>query len=157
MVCLKCDHGRPKAAKSSESFSENQLENVGYRENSSVSSFRSDHTYVNIQTSSWRHGQIQNNGANMWRSVEESEEHSYLNSMNKASDFVDFPIAGGLSDLSRDAEKREKWKLEMIDRSKGVFKAKSDAQPTSISTQRRLEFPKYADDEEMAEWFGPGK
>ncbi|XP_024028778.1 uncharacterized protein LOC112093808 [Morus notabilis] len=156
MVCLKCDHRRPKAANSSES-SENQLENVGYRENSRVSSFHSDHTDVNIQTSSWRHGQIQNSSANIRRSVEESEEHSYPNSMNEASDFVDFPIAGGLSDLSRDAEKREKWKLEMIDRSKGVFKAKSDAQPTSISTQRRLELPKYADDEEMAEWFGPGK
>lgn len=154
MVCLKCDHRRSKASTSSES----RLQNGGYQESSRFSSFQGDHSSVNIQTSSWGQGQNRNIGANMWRSAEEEiEEHGYPNSRNEASVFADFPIIGGLNDLSQNAEKRDRWKLEMIRWSKVNFKAKRNDELSSANFHRRLEFPKSADDDEMAEWFGPGK
>ncbi|PON75294.1 zinc finger protein [Parasponia andersonii] len=158
MVCLKCDHKRPKAANSSGTSAKNDLENVGYRENSRLRFVEGDHADVNSQKSLRRHKQNRNNGSHMWRSVgEENEGYSHPNSRSEASGFADFPITGGKSDLSQNAEKRDRWKSEMLERSKGTFKAeKDDDKLISASIQRRLELPKSADDEEMAEWFGPG-
>lgn len=158
MVCLKCDHRRPKAASSSET-SENQLENVGHREDSRLRFVKDDHTNVNIQTSPRQHRHKQYNSTNMGRSWEEdSEDISYPNLRNEDSGFVDFPIAGGKSDLSQNEGKRDRWKSEMLERSKGTFKAeKEDNELRTASIQRRFEFPKSAADEEMAEWFGSGK
>ncbi|KAF4355443.1 uncharacterized protein LOC115714361 [Cannabis sativa] len=147
MVCLKCDHRRQKAMNSSE---RSDLENVRYC-NSRSMNVEGDNADNNI---------CRNNSANMWRFVEEeNEECTHPKSKNEASGFVDFPIAGGKTDLSQNAEKRERWKSEMLERSKGTFKATEDdgdeLRPARL--QRRSEFAYSADDEEMAEWFGPGK
>ncbi|XP_062110191.1 uncharacterized protein LOC133822011 [Humulus lupulus] len=163
MVCLKCDHRRQKAVNSSESYAKSNLENVRYS-NSRLTNVEVYNADNSIQTSVQRSGLCRNNSANVWRFVEEeNEECTYPKSKNEASGFVDFPIAGGKSDLSRSAEKRERWKSEMLERSKGTFKAKDDDDDDNgdelrpACLERRSEFPYSADDEEMAEWFGPGK
>ncbi|KAF3432121.1 hypothetical protein FNV43_RR26860 [Rhamnella rubrinervis] len=154
MVCLKCDHRRPKAENSSKGYGEPLLEHGGCHENNEFRFLRGN-TDVNTQPALQQHGQIGDESADMWRFVEdESGECSRSKSLNAGSGFVDFPIAGGKSDLSQNEEKKERWKLEMLERSKGTFKAKNDDEFESASIHRSLESSESTEDEEMAGWFG---
>ncbi|KAA8529008.1 hypothetical protein F0562_033504 [Nyssa sinensis] len=91
MVCLKCDHRRPKAA----NFADNPVQPQ----------------HEDRQTG--------NRGVNRWRFVEdESRDHDGSNLGNGVPGFEDFPIAGGKSELSRNAQKQERWKMEMAERSR---------------------------------------
>ncbi|KAL5568907.1 hypothetical protein UlMin_025482 [Ulmus minor] len=156
MVCLKCDHRRPNAGNSSET-PENPLENGQYGYNSRSRFVRDENTDDN-QPPLQHHRQYANRVADMWRYGElDGEERTIPASLNDASGFVDFPIVGGQSDLSQNAGRIDEWKLEMLERRKGTFKAKSDDDFTSVRTQRRFEISGSTDDdEEMAEWFGGG-
>ena len=157
MVCLKCDHRRPKAEISSEASGEPLLEHGGCRENNKFR-FSRGNTDGNTQPSLRQRRQIRDDGADMWRFVEdESGECSRSKSLNEGSGFVDFPIAGGKSDFSQNEEKKERWKLEMLERSKGTFKGKNDDESESASIHKSLESSESTDDEEMAGWFGHGK
>lgn len=157
MVCLKCDHRRPKAENSSEASGERLLQHGDHHENNKFRFSRGD-TDVSTQPSFQQCRQSQDKCADVWRFVvDESEEYGCSKSLNEASGYVDFPIAGGKSDLSRSAEKKERWKLEMLVRSKSTIKTKSDDEFESTSTSSGVEYPESTDDEEMAGWFGHGK
>ena len=95
----------------------------------------------------------------MRRFVEDnSEVYDGSSSWNKDSGFVDFPIAGGKSDLSQNAERREKWKSEMLERSKSTVRTRPELDEfRSTGFRRMLDFTESTDDEEMAEWFGQVK
>ena len=152
MVCLKCDHKRPKAANSSDTSAQNLIEHAGCTENRRSKFDGGGSAEANTQTNVPQ--ETRNHSAFMWRSMEEERrEHAYSNSRNEASDFVDFPIAGGKSELSKDKENRERWKSEMVERRKVI----KDDEFESPKIPRMLDLPKYAGDEEMAEWFGPAK
>ena len=95
----------------------------------------------------------------MRRFVEDnSEVYDGSSSWNEDSGFVDFPIAGGKSDLSQNAQRREKWKSEMLERSKSTVRTRPElAEFRSTGFPRMLDFTESTDDEEMAEWFGQVK
>ncbi|XP_030448048.1 uncharacterized protein LOC115670830 [Syzygium oleosum] len=153
MVCLKCDYRRPKASNSNGS---SQWEH-------DVGSHHRGHGAVedrNSMCSPRRNSQIR--VANRWRFVDEengvAEKPKLTNSLNNVSGILDFPIAGGLSDLSRDTEKRETWKLKMLERSRMATEEKANPdEPRSSRIYRKSESPDFEDDEEMADWFGGGK
>ncbi|KAJ6771826.1 RAN BP2/NZF ZINC FINGER-LIKE SUPERFAMILY PROTEIN [Salix koriyanagi] len=133
MVCLKCDHRRPKAS------------------NSFKSSTEPEHGTGGV------HGTYHKRGADVWRFVEEEREDNHSISSNEGVRFVDFPIAGGKSILSQNAQERERWKLEMWGRSKGaVHVEEGEKEFERANTQRRFKYLESTDDEDMAEWFGHG-
>lgn len=91
--------------------------------------------------------------SNMWRFVEDSDDYARPSSWDE----VDFPIAGGKSDLSQNEQRRERWKLEMQERSKGTIRARpKDDEFRSAHFPRTRDFPESTDDDEMADWFGHG-
>lgn len=154
MVCLKCDYRRPKASNASKisiqlehdsrgNLNHNRLKFLyGENEVSDPKSVVSDRVNRSI-------------GADTWRFVEEEREDCYSVSWNENSRFVDFPIAGGKSSLSQNAQKKERWKLEMLERSKTTARTKeNDEEFECASAQRRLNFLESTDDEDTAEWFG---
>lgn len=157
MVCLKCDHRRPKTANSSETSSEPLLANGGHNGNNRLR-LSGCGSGVYTPPSVQQHRQSQNRRADVWRFEEdEKEECIHSNSGNEDSRFVDFPIAGGKSDLSQSEEEKARWKFEMLERSKGTFKAKNEDEFGSVRIHRSLEPPESTDDEDMAGWFGHGK
>ncbi|KAF8040126.1 hypothetical protein BT93_B2374 [Corymbia citriodora subsp. variegata] len=152
MVCLKCDYRRPKAS---------NLNGSSQREHN-VGNHHQGHGAVEDRNSMWsprRNRQVR--VANRWRFVDEgngvTEKPKLTNSLDEASGFLDFPIAGGTSDVSRDTEKREMWKLKMLERSRMTAEQKENPdEPRSSRIYRKSESPDF-EDEEMAEWFGSGK
>lgn len=158
MVCLKCDHKRPKAAHSSEASAEPVREDGGYPNNNSMNFVGGD-SDVNDQSYAGQCRQSQDRGVGMWRFVDEGDDDgSHSKSWNEASGFVDFPIAGGKTELSRNLQKRDKWKLKMLERSKGGMRdMANDDGSRSASIPRSLELSDCTDDEEMSDWFGDGK
>ncbi|KAB2620064.1 hypothetical protein D8674_037024 [Pyrus ussuriensis x Pyrus communis] len=150
MVCLKCDHKRPKAAHSSEASAEPVHDNGSYPRTKSLSS---PHT-----TETSQYGRSRTRGADKWRFVNEEEDDcNRSNSWNEASGLVDFPIAGGRTELSQNPKKRDLWKLKMLERSKGALTNKANNNESSVNIPKRLELSDSTDDEEMSEWFGDGK
>ncbi|KAL9352644.1 hypothetical protein Peur_055324 [Populus x canadensis] len=156
MVCLKCDHRRPKASNCLKSSTELEHGKGGNPEQSRLKFLHSgneaaDHKFVGV------HGTHHNRGADVWRFVEEEREDNHSISSNEGVRFVDFPIAGGKSSLSQNAQKRERWKLEMLERSKGGVHVEEDEKEFEYAnTQRRFKYLESTDDEDMAEWFGHG-
>lgn len=150
-MCLKCDHKRQKAANSSVTSAQNVVEHAGCRESRRMKFICGDGPDVhtgNVQQ------EARNHSAFMWRAMEEERrENAYSNSIYEASDFVDFPIAGGKSELSKDKKTRERWRSEMMERGKVIRNDEFEFP----SIPRIFDLPKYVGDEEMAEWFGPAK
>lgn len=96
----------------------------------------------------------------MWRFIEdESKDGAELNLQNQSSAFVDFPIAGGKSDFSQNIEKRERWKLEMLERSRTTFREKKNSAECRSRSSKEKEVGLFecTDDQEIEEWFGSGK
>jgi hypothetical protein len=157
MVCLKCDYRRPKALNTSDTSAQPPHDNEGYNSKSGKS-------FVKVKTENNDHPSVGQNGSrdrgsNTWRFVQDnSEDYARSSSWNEDSGFVDFPITGGKSDLSQNAQRRESWKSEMLERSKGTtIPRPEDDEFRSTCFPRSLEFPESTDDEEMAEWFGHRK
>ncbi|XP_059649698.1 zinc finger protein VAR3, chloroplastic-like [Cornus florida] len=140
MVCLKCDHRRPKASNHADDSTQPSHSSGSY----------------NYTQPSFRQGrQSGNRGVDMWRFVEdESEENDGSNSWNEIPGPVDFPIIGGKSDLSRNMQKQESWKMEMAERSGKAARARVNAHEFKSAITQSAEFLESTDDEEMAEWFG---
>lgn len=81
-----------------------------------------------------------------------SNECSGPSSWDEGLGFVDFPINGGKSDLSRNAPRQERWKMEMEIQSRSGSREPRDGIP------KKIEFlTDEDDDDEMAEWFEGGK
>lgn len=150
MVCLKCDYRRPKASNTSDTSAQPRHDNGGYHNKSEV-------TDINDQPSVGQNKKSLYKDSNTWRFVEDSDDYARSRSRDEDSGFVDFPIAGGKSDLSQNAQRRERWKLEMQERSKGTIRARpEDDEFRSAHVPRTRHFPESADDDEMADWFGHG-
>ncbi|KAI3431222.1 uncharacterized protein J3R85_007956, partial [Psidium guajava] len=146
MVCLKCDYRRRKASNSN-GFSQWEHD---------VGSHHRGHGAIRDRNS-MRSLRV----TNRWRFVDEenrvAEKPKLTNSSND-SGILDFPIAGGMSNLSRNTEKRETWKLKMLERCRMTTEEKANPdEPRSSRIYRNSESPDFEDDEEMAEWFGSGK
>ncbi|KAM7487775.1 hypothetical protein LguiB_025259 [Lonicera macranthoides] len=131
MVCLKCDHRRPKT-------------------------FQPVNDNAGLHQSRPYFGQKREHGADKWKFVEDgSEKQDNSNSWKQVEGFVDFPVAGGKSNLSRNLEKQEKWKTEMAEKTRSTAKACENAEEfKSAITRRGLGFLESTDDDEMDEWFG---
>ncbi|XP_010427849.1 PREDICTED: zinc finger protein VAR3, chloroplastic-like [Camelina sativa] len=131
-ICLKCDHKRQKVPSVTP-----DSKTVADR-----------HTHSGVSKS--------------WSFVEEdSEEHCNGEKEEEGDGFMGFPVEGGRSNVSRSAEKREQWKLEMMTqkvRSNGT-EAKHDTKKETESRyydqKRRKELLGNItdDDGEMDDWF----
>lgn len=155
MVCLKCDHKRPKASNSSGASAQPGHEIRGFSSYHKGSRFVKDEDETGGEPPIRQETQSPNNGTARWRFVEdESKDIDGSKSWDGISGFVDFPIAGGKSELSQNSSKRSKWKAEMLEKSRPHSRG---GESRSASLQRRPEFVECSSDEEMAEWFGHGK
>ncbi|KAL0005229.1 hypothetical protein SO802_012790 [Lithocarpus litseifolius] len=157
MVCLKCDYRRPKALNTSDTSAQPPHYTGGYHDKSGMS-FVKVKTEINDQPSIGKN-RHRDRGSNIWRFVEDNiEDCDGSSSWNEDSGFVDFPIAGGKTDLSQNAQRREKWKSEMLERSKSIARTRPEVDEfRSMGFPRMLDFPETTDDEEIAEWFGQVK
>ncbi|KAJ0094858.1 hypothetical protein Patl1_15513 [Pistacia atlantica] len=150
MVCLKCDHRRLKSSTAPNTSAQSQYGNGGYHNRGGLKGIN-DKNELNYHNQVGQDRQSQNIGADMWRFVEEeSEDDDQSNSR-----FVDFPIAGGKSELSRNPKIREKLKLEILERKRGTVSSTRENDDSSATfSQRRSDFIESTDDEDMAGWFG---
>lgn len=134
MVCLKCDHKRPKALKTPALQSQSANSSMPHRR---------------MRPFFGQEKQCRDEGAGELNFVEKRGQHNW-HSSDGNSGFIDFPVLGGKSDLSRDAQRQEKWRLE----NRSVAKAKENADLFKSSFIRTDdEHFESAQDEEMAEWF----
>ncbi|XP_009629921.1 uncharacterized protein [Nicotiana tomentosiformis] len=139
MVCLKCDHRRPKASTSGASASSQSA-----IQNRSISRTRPYFGELNQET---------NEGVDEWEFVEsDDEDHFSSMSGNQEARFIDFPVLGGNSELSRDAKKQEKWKMQMAAKRRITAKETLNADEFRSSFTPDRKYFQYSDDEEMAEW-----
>ncbi|KAJ4815173.1 zinc finger (Ran-binding) family protein [Rhynchospora pubera] len=136
--CRKCGWKRPKLSNTEDSIIDCQLGNQEPVKKPIVSFVR-DADDSNITHFSQR------------KSLERKEERK-----NNSMEIVDFPIVGGNSSISRDPRAREKWKEEMLRKSKGNFpKDTRDDQnfPCYSGIPKSFDLDESTDDEEMASWF----
>lgn len=155
MVCLNCDHRRPKASNASDMSARPQRQSGGHR-NHNRWGFVDSGIEV-ISSKSVRQGsKNQKRGSILWRfAEEESNDEISSISRNEDSRFLDFPIEGGKSALSQNPKNREKWKLEMLERRQNAAITREINDPIQSShKQRGLKLPESMDDKEMADWFG---
>lgn len=142
MVCLKCDHRRPIASHAAGNSSQ------------PVSNAVNNH-----QMQNW-FGQLKlsrDEGVSSRKFVEsDGKYHAGSNSWNQVPEYVDFPVVGGKSDLSRNVQNQEMWKMEMVGKSRIASRARENAGEFN-SIQVKNEFFGSDDDDEMADWFGHGK
>ncbi|CAN1765780.1 Zinc finger protein VAR3, chloroplastic [Linum perenne] len=148
MICLKCDHKRPKASNASSTPYPHEHVNGGANAEDGTSSTRS----VN------KGDDQRNPHSNKWRFVEEGRDAD-----DDGSKFMNFPIAGGKSNLSRDPTAREEWKLQMLERSRVGTRGKGSSEEHGNDADRQ-QGPGWLnhhddddDDDDMATWFGNGK
>ncbi|KAK3043104.1 hypothetical protein RJ639_001219 [Escallonia herrerae] len=129
MVCLKCDHKRPKASNS---------------------------TGPPVQSG---HNHYKPHAVDMHRFVEEEkEDRDGSNLWNEVPGMLDFPIVGGKSSLSRNARMQERWKIDMTEKKKNFTTARNNADDFEPAmTWRSSDVLESTSDEEMAEWFGHEK
>ncbi|KAL8520860.1 hypothetical protein ACS0TY_011422 [Phlomoides rotata] len=145
MVCLKCDHRRQIAS--------NGADITSQPVNSSVKKYP--------QEKQSRHECVDS-----LKFVEsESQDHISSSSLNRSTGFMDFPVVGGKSDLSRNVQKQELWKMEMAAKSRTVDRARDDTREDTRKDSGRHNSYIFrgtsknlaSDDDDMAEWFGGRK
>ncbi|KAI3453166.1 hypothetical protein Pfo_009829 [Paulownia fortunei] len=144
MVCLKCDHRRPIAS------------NSGY-----IASKPVNNNVENHEMQPWFVPEKQSSygGDDSLKFVEtESQDHISSSSWNQVQGFMDFPVSGGKSDLSRNVQKQELWKMEMADKSRTADHSREDTGRYNASIfQGTSGYLASGDDDDMAEWFEGGK
>ncbi|KAJ8555082.1 hypothetical protein K7X08_000017 [Anisodus acutangulus] len=139
MVCLKCDHGRSKASNDAGSSSRST------KQNRSISRTRPYFAELNKET---------DEDVDEWELVDsDHEDHFSSISGNQVAEFVDFPVLGGNSELSRDAKKQGRWKREMTAKSRITAKERENADDMKSSFIPDSKYFQNTGDEEMAEWF----
>lgn len=146
-ICLNCDHRRPKALNVSKFSVQPEDGKEGKRA-----------VGANVVSPSSLRRQGQYGGLKEWRFVdvdEETEVHEQLK--GEAWRFMDFPIAGGKSDLSRDIRKREDWKLKTVGgKERGVGRQRHSRDGLqACGSPTRTERPQCAyEEDDVADWFG---
>lgn len=145
MVCLKCDHKRPKAL------------------NPPPQRSQSASNYMNRSSTRPYFGQerrlYRDEGDDELKFVD-NEEYCLNSSSASPGLVVDFPIIGGRSELSQDAEKQERWKREMAEQNKSAAKARENAdtfKSSFVQISNNNLFQSTDNNEEMADWFGSRK
>ncbi|XP_054823085.1 uncharacterized protein LOC129321377 isoform X2 [Prosopis cineraria] len=159
MVCLKCDHRRPKASSASDSSHQSQIEDQGYRQSNQLN-FGRNQGSINGQTFTITERKNRRQGSGDWRFVEDRNENGQRSySWNDTSQFNNFPIAGGKTELSKSPQKIEAWKKEMLKMNKSSMEMTTDSEDESWSSdnQTNRETSYFTDDEDMEEWFGAGR
>ncbi|KAK7273901.1 hypothetical protein RIF29_14968 [Crotalaria pallida] len=145
MVCLKCDHRRPRVLKISNSSVQPQQEDKDYPKHSRMTFVR-HHGDSNDKSSVVSGRKNRSRDSPMWRFTDDRvEDRNYLNTSNDPSEFIDFTIAGGKTELA-EAQRREACKNELLDR----WQSETDDELMGSSDNQST------DDEEIAEWFGNG-
>lgn len=158
MVCLKCDHRRPKAVNTRSKISTPLDHDSRAYPNHRRLRFVDGGHNGNVDKSMQLDSRNQRRGVDRFRFVEEEREDEHSNVRTKGSGFIDFPIVGGKSSLSQDSQNRERWKQEMLEKRKtSARNGESDEESMCADTQRRFKFLETTDDEDMAEWFGHTK
>lgn len=157
MACLRCDHRRPKASTASSASAEMTHDNVSSHPLSGAKSITNgaDGGYQPLAKPKRLN---ESKSSNLWRFVTEdnqSEEES-AGFASDALQFMDFPIAGGRSELSQNKLRIEKWKSEMLERTRRASKAKERTSELKAETPAMPHILE-CDGEELADWFGPGK
>ncbi|KAL2518753.1 RNA-binding Ran Zn-finger protein [Abeliophyllum distichum] len=100
--------------------------------------------------------QSRDEGVNSWKFVKsDGKDHTASNSWNQLPGCIDFPVVGGKSDLSRNVQKQERWKMEMAVKNRIASRARENAVEFN-SIQGKNEFFE-SNHDEMADWFGHGK
>ncbi|KAH1260663.1 Zinc finger protein VAR3, chloroplastic [Glycine max] len=159
MVCLKCDHRRPIMSKASSFSFEPQPEDLDHYKNSKFSFVarqgdRIDETPMVFERKN------RNRDSPKWRFVEDrNENNKCLNKSNDSSEFIDFPIVGGKTHLTK-VQRREAYKTELPNQCRrpswqsetenefcSSDNLSTDDEFCSVNNQS-------TDDEEMDEWFG---
>ncbi|CAH9119891.1 unnamed protein product [Cuscuta epithymum] len=138
MVCLKCDHRRPRASNSIGSSSLHACLNTNNRLSSSPYLDREKQFRDGVKPNAFK-----------------SDRDEFV-SRNQEAEFADFPILGGKSDISRNEQKREKWKRERMERSTNAVKSKEEDfefKSCFVETSNHSQLPNH-EDEQMADWFG---
>lgn len=138
MVCLKCDHKRPKAFNSSPLPSQSISGNMPNRR---------------TRPFFGQEKQCREEGFDELKFVESQHNSS---SFDDVSGFIDFPVIGGKSDLSQNVQRQDRWRREMAEQNRSASKAKENADlfKSSIIRAGREFLQSNEDDDEMAEWFG---
>ncbi|KAG2377038.1 uncharacterized protein HKW66_Vig0176120 [Vigna angularis] len=157
MVCLKCDHRRPIVSRASNYSLQPQQEDINHHK---IGKFGSSAHQGN------RSGERKNRniGSHMWRFVEDkSENHKLVNKSIDPSEFIDFPIVGGKTQLS-EVQRREEHKTELPNQwRRPPWQSETDDDEFCSSDNHSTDDEfcsathQSADDEEMDEWFGKGK
>lgn len=132
MVCLKCDHKRPKVPNASGTC-------TGEFEGSIGKSTRRDRK--------------QSKDSDRWRFVHEyNEDEECLDSRTENSKFTDFPITRSRTTWSFNTGKCEST-LEMEAKNKSLPTVMQNDGSKCTDSQRKLELLECSDDEEMSGWF----
>nr|GMD66152.1 zinc finger protein VAR3, chloroplastic-like [Ipomoea batatas] len=139
VVCLKCDHRRPRAS--------NCASSTCLSANPDTSNHLS-RPYLGTE----KQLRDEFNKPKFVKGDGEYPDDSVL--WNHETGYADFPILGGKSDLSRNEQKRERWKREMTEKSTKAAKAKEKAQEFKSCFVDNSKHFQLTDDEEMADWFG---
>lgn len=135
-ICLRCDHRRPKAPTAS---------NPSPELNDHQDGPRSDSEDERRQTNSWQFV------------VDEDNRDEISSSRKRVLEFMDFPILGGRSALSRSEEEREKWRARTRERNDYMMNTREKDNGSGFAYVGRPEFLECTDDGEMEEWFGKVK
>lgn len=152
MVCLKCDHKRPKARNASNRSTQFENDN-GSHVNHDGSGFRNGGFEGSIGKSEGLDRE-QSKGADKWRFVHDvTEDEECSDSWTENSKLIDFPVCRGKTTLSHNTEVKEKWKLEMSERRESPARIMQNDESKHTDSQRKLELLECSDDEEMAGWF----
>lgn len=139
MVCLKCDHRRPIASNSADIASQ------------PVKNHQTHPQYMEERWSRFK-------GDDSLKFVKSESEDIGSSSWDQAPGFKDFPVLGGKSDLSRDVQKHNLWKMDMAARSRTKSHEMEDSnRHNSYGRRATSEYPASGDDDDMAEWFGKGQ
>jgi len=162
MVCLKCDHRRPIVSRASNSSLQPQQEDINHHKIGKYS-FGANQGDRSGETRKVFERKNRNRESSVWRFVEDkSENHKLLNKSNDPSEFIDFPIVGGKTQLS-EVQRREEHKTELSNQwRRPPWQSDTDDEFCSSDNHSTAdEFcstnDQSADDEEMDEWFGKGK
>ncbi|KAJ7954317.1 zinc finger protein VAR3, chloroplastic-like [Quillaja saponaria] len=157
IVCLKCDHRRPKASNAPEYSFHPQHKDKGYHKNSKLD-FSSGGADLHDQQSVYKYRRNRNRDEDMWRFVEDVSENC-SKSLNDTLRIANFPINGCNTDLSKNAQKRNRKvkggdviKEEMHPSGKRI-----DEELLFADTETTSELSDSTDDDLMTKWFGNGK
>ncbi|MCE3051662.1 hypothetical protein HAX54_050468 [Datura stramonium] len=143
MVCLKCDHRRPKAS-SGVGSSSRSIKSI--KQHRIISRTRPYFGELNQET---------DEDVDEWGLVDSDyEDHFSSMPANQVGGFVDFPVLGGNSELSRDAKKQERWKKKMTAKSTITAKERENTVDLKSSFICYSKCFQNTGNEEMDEWFG---